>query len=134
MQVEASRGAPDVAFGLFNASLCDWGDSEAQLSTARGPDDSDRLVQECEAERLEREKPEEKGPLAGARSDRCTETELETAHQVVGEDGELLPEVVGLAIARGDRVEGKMLFEFAERFLMAASAGHEVPERSDPEV
>ena len=45
MQAEASRGTPDAAFGVFNASLRNRGDGEAQLSTARGPDDSGGLVQ-----------------------------------------------------------------------------------------
>ena len=128
-----SGGALDAVMGILDPFPRDRGDGEAQFGTSCRTDDASRLIEEREAERLEREEAVEEGALAGSRAGCGAEAELEAADQVVGEDRELLPEFIGLTIARRDRIEGEVLLELAECLLVTAAASHEVPERSDAE-
>jgi len=128
-------GSPlDSVLRIHDASSGKGRDGKAQLGAPGGADDPNRLVEEGEAKRLQRGEAVEEGALAGTGTSRRTEAELEAADEVVGEDCELLPEVIGLAVARGDGIKGEMLLDLTEGLLVASATGHEVPERGDAEV
>ena len=62
-------------------------------------------MNEFKAQSLERLKPIVVGSLPSARTLGCSRVDLETPHQIVGQDADLLPEPAGLPVVGRDGVE-----------------------------
>ncbi len=65
---------------------------------------------------------------------RCTRLDLEIPYEIVCQSREDLPGAVGSVVLGCNGVECETVFEFAKDLFMAASTGHEVPQRFQAEI
>ena len=118
---------PEPAFDLFVAF-------ESQGVYPSSPHQASGSDEELESEGPRRLQGPSCGALQGSVSLRESGFDLEVGQEVVGEQDELLPGAVGLAVLRGDGVEGQVALEFSYGLLVQSPAAHEAPEGAQGQV
>src|SRR5215469_1509774 len=102
---------------------------EAQSSSTRNSSQAGGTVDEQEAQGLHAEDSVAIGSLARARfGSSQSRMQLEAAHQIMSQDGELLPGAIGAIVIGGNHVEGKLTLEFGNSLFLGAATSSEVPQ------
>src|SRR5215469_786891 len=102
---------------------------EAQSSSTRNSGQAGGTVDEQEAQGLHADDAVAIGSFARARFGASQgRLQLEAAHQIMSQDGELLPGAIGAIMIGGNHVEGKLALEFGDSLFLRAAAGGEVPQ------
>src|SRR5215469_2551644 len=102
---------------------------EAQSSSTRNSRQTCGTVDEQEAQGLHAEDSVAIGSFARARFGRSQgRMQLETAHQIMSQDGELLPGAISAIVIGGNHIEGKLALEFGNGLFLGAATSSEVPQ------
>jgi hypothetical protein len=101
--------------------------AEAQDLAAVDPGQAAGSSDQQEPQGAHAPKGEGVGALPRTRLDRGERLELEAAHEIVGEDAQVLPGAVRAVVVGGHHIEGELALEFPVGLLLGAPARDEGP-------
>jgi len=101
--------------------------AQAQGLPAADPGQAPGADGQPEAQRPDAAQGVRGGPFPGPRLGESRRLDLETPHEVMGQEAELWLGAVGPGVIRGDHVQGTLALALAQGLLLGVPAGDEVP-------
>src|SRR5215469_13052681 len=125
---ENNSGDTALSYSLIESFSSGIG-REAQSFSTRNSSQAGGTIDEQEAQGLHADDWVAIGSFARARFGSSQgRMQLKAAHQIMSQDGELLPGAIGTIVIGGNHVEGKLALEFGNGLFLGAAAGGEVPQ------